>query len=257
MKVLIYRLLSVVAAMILSACQEEKVPVYMDRDRINFIGTYKYNEDDPLYMHAEKNFLSIQGKTAILTLKVKVQGRPSDTDRRVFFTQRDSTDIGVEMKFGECVVPADSLRGACEVVVTRPSVEEKELISLVGIDYKRSDFDKGTFERQEFTVKIFDKINTEILGMGDFLWKRYKMNRALGDWSLTKARFICRTLGITDLNEWYYNSEHWIVDKETDTFICLDKEVLVEALRKYKADPANPPLYDEILLPEEVWITFG
>ena len=36
------------------ACQEEKVPVYSDQDKINFIGTSEDNEDDPEFMFLEK-----------------------------------------------------------------------------------------------------------------------------------------------------------------------------------------------------------
>lgn len=255
MKVLIYRLLSVVAAMILSACQEEKVPVYMDRDRVNFVGTNKYNEDDPDYMYLEKNFLAEKGDACVYILQVKLQGCPSNAERRVYFTERDSTSPGVNMEFGECIIPAGVLRGECRVSIDRP-VGNEEQISLLEIDYERSDFAPGTYERQKFMIKVFDRISYELLGIYDGFWEDNVIDQTLGAWSFAKAAFICRTLGITDFSEWFDDPEHWSVDWNAYEFECYDKETLVRALEEYKAEPENPPLYDETKLPEKEWISF-
>lgn len=251
MNKLIYILLLVVAGMFFSACEEEGVPVYQDKDRVNFVGTSEDNEDDPDYMNAEINFLGIKEDASTLILEVKVQGRESEIDRNVCFTVRDSTTPGVKMEFGKCVIPAGELRGECLVSLSRPS-EEEELVSLIGIDYEHSDFDRGTYERQEFMVKVYDRISYEILNIHDGFWEDNYIQWELGPWSFTKAAFICRTLGITDFDDWYNDPEHW----DQWEFVCLDKEVLKQALNEYKANPENPPLYDETLFPEEKWISF-
>lgn len=252
MNKLVYIMLLVVG---FSACREERVPVYLDEDRINFVGTSEDNEDDPDFLFAEKNFLAESGEVSVLTLRVKVQGKPSDTDRKVFFIDRDSTDPGLELSFGECIVPAGKLKGECRIEIARLSGEE-EWISLVAIDYERSDFKRGTYERQEFMIKAFNQINYDILGIYEGFWEDNFMDWELGPWSFAKATFICRTLGITNFSNWYNDPAHWLIDWDTGTIMCHDKQTLKEALEAYKANPVNPPLYDETMLPEEVWISF-
>lgn len=254
---LIYTMLLVISGIVISACQEEEVPVYSDVDRVNFVGTSEDNEDDPDYMYGEKNFLAERGDVGVYVLRVKVQGRPSDVERHVYFTQRDSTVPGVRLEFGECTIPAGELYGECKVTINRPA-EDEELISLVGFDYERSDFQRGTHERQEFMIKVYDQISYELLGIYDGFWDDNWMSMDLGSWSFTKAAFICRTLGITDFAKWLNDPAHWLVDWNTFTFVCHDKEKLVQALEEYKSNPDNPPLYDETLLPYyEEWIAFG
>ena len=109
------------------ACQEEKVPVYSDQDKINFIGTSEDNEDDPEFMFLEKNFLPIQGDTCNYQLQVKVQGKPSNLDRKVCFAVRDSTTPGIGIEFGECIIPAGKLRGTCEVILKRPESNNESI----------------------------------------------------------------------------------------------------------------------------------
>lgn len=246
-------LLWIMAGLVISACQEEEVPVYMDQDRVNFVGTSEDDENDPDYMYVEKNFLTEKGKSCEYLLRVKVQGRAMDWEREVYFTVRDSTTPGVKMEFGECVIPAGKLRGECRVTIMRPTGDD-ELISLIGIDYERSDFGRGTFERQEFMLKVKDQISYEILNINENSWNNgcWMMGYLLGPWSFTKARFICQTLGITDFYAWYHDPAHW----DSWDVVCFDQEKLVEALEEYKANPENPPLYDETLLPEKVWISF-
>ena len=248
-----YILLLLVAVFVIAACQEEKVPTYLDVDRINFVGTSEDDEDDPDYLYMEKNFLSEKGDVIEYVLTVKIQGRPSDVERSVFFTVQDSTVTGVTMELGECVVPAGKTRGSCQVRINRPAMGDK-LISLVGIDYERSDFECGTFERQKFMFKISYEISYEILGISEGTWMFRKLNKSLGTWSFTKAAFICRTLGITNFSKWI--SESCSTDWGNDSSECRDKDILVQALEEYKANPANPPLYDETVLPEEKWISF-
>lgn len=233
------------------ACQVEKVPVYSDVDRINFVGRGEMDEDDPSYMFIEKNFLSEQGDEWDYQLQVKVQGRPAEEDREVYFVVRDSTTPGIKVKFGECIIPAGELRGTCTLTVERPENEE-ELISLIGIDYAQSDFERGTYDRQEFMVKISDKISYDVLGIYEGWWEENLLDFSLGNWSFTKARFICNTLGISDFYVWYNDPESW----DAWGLTCYDLDVLVKALEDYKANPENPPLYDETLYPEEEWISF-
>lgn len=236
------------------ACEEEKVPFYSDRDRINFVGTDQYDEDDPDEMYTEMNFIDKQKDTTYFTLEVKLQGEFSDDDREVYFTQRDSTSPGVELVLNKCVIPAGKERGSCQIGIVRPKEGDVDFVSFICFDYERSDFERGTMERQKFMVKTYDRIPSDS-GIDDYTWNNYGMlKEALGRWSETKARFICRTLGIDDFFDWCYSSGRW--DRYSYPPVCHDKGILEEALETYQSSPSNPPLYDETLLPEKVWIDF-
>ena len=246
-----YTLLCLSICLSLIACQEEQVPVYSDEDKINFVGTYELDEDNPSYMFIKKNFLAEQGDSWDYLLQVKVQGRPSDIERKVQFTVRDSTTPGIEMELGECIIPAGELRGTCKTTLKRPANDE-ERISLIRIDYEHSDFERGTYDRQEFMIKASNKISYEILGISETWWEDNYLSFILGPWSFTKARFICQTLGISNFYEWHNDPEHW----DSWGMTCYDQKTLIQALEEYKANPENPPLYDETLYPEKIWIHF-
>lgn len=232
------------------SCQEEEVAGYSDTDRINFVGLGEDDEYDPEYMFLEQNFLAVAGDTCKFPLKVKVQGKISNADRRVYFKVSDSTAVGVSMHIGECIIPAGKGEGICMIDIIRPK-DEQDYISRLSFDYERSDFQRGTYERQEFLIHVYDKISVDIIGIDAEFWNNNWMYGNLGDFSMTKAAFICRTIGTTDLLSWFY-SDSW--DSSWGT--CNDDQLLEDALAAYKANPLNKPLYDETKLPEKEWISF-
>ena len=109
-------------------------------------------------------------------------------------------------------------------------------------DYARSDFQAGTEERQYYALTCYDVITIDLVNMSMVYWN-YFYKKYLGTWSNVKARFIIRTLGVTDFLAWR-------------PYLQSDAVILKKALEEYKSNPANPPLYDEMQLPEKVWISF-
>lgn len=244
-----YLLHVALAVLLLTGCSEYKIKNYDLPDRVNFITEDNYGQEsvDPEDMVWERNFgvnpLGDRLQVDTLSVWVKAQGNIADRARKVVF-KVEPEGCGIEIEpLGEYVLPAGEYKCAVKLLVKRPVLRDTLLVGKLTFDYERSDFQAGVDEQQYFTLKCSDIVNMETLNTYDMGWM-WGPGMDLGSWSNTKARFIINVLGITDFGSWW-----WVSPEEIDA--------LTEALEAYKADPTNPPLYDETLLPEEVWISFN
>lgn len=242
----IYQLLGLVAGIFIFGCSEYQMKTYETNDRINFTATDKYGKEtdrkeDLVY---EKNFGLMAGDQVYDTLwiEVKVQGNITDYPRKVAFKLVPESS-GIEVECPEdYYIPANAYKVAFPVLVKRVKLLDTVLKAELTFDYANGDFQAGTGERQYYTLTCYDVITMEIVNINTMYWRFYEPH--LGTWSIAKARFIVRTLGVTDFLVW-------------NTKVQSDVLILRQALEEYKANPANPPLYDETKLPEKVWISFN
>lgn len=240
----IYGILVIV---LLISCQKYEMPKYEEEGRINFMAydQWGYERDDPSYFTWTKNFgINKLGENLLVdTVKigVKITGDTVSYPRKVAFKVRDITEEGVKIRFlDNYVVPAGTGKAAVKLIVERPAQRNLVCRSELEFDYEQSDFKRGTVERQIYKFEASDVVNMELLGINEAYWNDYPVY-FVGNWSETKARFIITTLGITSFATW----DPW-----------GDAKTLYKELEKYKANPANPPLYDETKLPDKVWISF-
>ncbi len=238
----------ILGLLFLAGCSEYEMKNYELFDRINFIAENNYGEStDPEDMVWERNFgvnpLGDRLKADTLFVTVKAQGNISDRPRKIAFKILPE-DCGIEIEsLEEYVLPAEEYQGKYALLVKRPSVQDSVLEGRLTFDYAQSDFQAGVDEQQYFTLKCSDIVNMDVLNTYDMGWT-YGPGMDLGSWSNTKARFIINVLGITDFGNWW-----WVSPQE--------KTALSDALEAYKANPDNPPLYDETKFPEKEWISFN
>lgn len=232
----------------MAGCSEYEMKTYDLFDRINFISedAYGYESTDPENMVWEKNFgvnpLGDRLKSDTLLVTVKAQGNIADEARRIAFRVIPE-DCGVEIEsLGEYVMPAGEYKCTFALLVKRPVLQDTVFEGQLTFDFEHSDFQAGVDEQQYFTLACSDVVNMEVLNTYEWGWL-YGPGMNLGSWSNTKARFIINVLGITDFGSWY-----WVTP--------IQESALREALEEYKANPDNPPLYDETQFPEKVWISF-
>lgn len=242
----IYPILMLIAGFFLSGCSEYQMKTYETNGRINFTATNEYGQEtdrveDLVY---EKNFGTMPPARLYdtMVIEVKVQGNITDYPRKVAF-KVEPENSGIEVVSPEeYYVPADAYKAAFKVLVKRVELLDTVLEAQLTFDYAHSDFQAGTDERQQYALTCYDVITIDLVNMSMVYWN-YFYKRYLGTWSNVKARFIIQTLGVTDFLAWR-------------PYIQSDAVVLKKALEEYKADSANPPLYDETQLPEKVWISF-
>lgn len=242
----IFPILMLMAGFFLFGCSEYQMKTYETNDRINFTATNDYGQetdrkDDLVY---EKNFGTMPPAQLYDTvqIEVKVQGNITDYPRKVAF-KVEPENSGIEVVFPEeYYVPADTFKAAFKVLVKRVELLDTLLEAQLTFDYARSDFQAGTEERQYYALTCYDVITIDLVNMSMVYWN-YFYKKYLGTWSNVKARFIIRTLGVTDFLAWR-------------PYLQSDAVILKKALEEYKSNPANPPLYDEMQLPEKVWISF-
>ena len=241
-----YSILMLMTEFFLLGCSEYQMKTYETNDRINFTATNDYGQEtdgkgDLVY---EKNFGILPPAQLYDTVRieVKVQGNITDYPRKVVF-KVEPEDSGIEVVFlDEYYVPADTFKAAFKVLVKRVELLDTVLEAKLTFDYTHSDFQAGTEERQYYALTCYDVITISLVNMSMVYWNSF-YKRYLGTWSNMKARFIIQTLGVTDFLAWRPD-------------IQSDAVVLKKALEEYKSNPANPPLYDEMRLPEKVWISF-
>ena len=242
----IHPILILVAGFVLMGCSEFQMKTYETNDRINFTATDEYGRetDKKEDLAYEINFGTIPPAQIYDTVQIeaKVQGNITDYPRKVAFKlQKENSGIEVEYP-GNYYVPANAYKAAFTVLVRRVQLLDTLLKAQLTFDYANSDFEAGVDERQQFELSCYDVITIDLVNMSLVYWN-YFYKKYLGAWSNVKARFIIQTLGVTDFLAWRPR-------------IQADAIVLKQALEEYKANPANPPLYDETKLPEKVWISF-
>ena len=179
-----------------------------------------------------------------LQVVVRAQGNISDKDRRITFKViPEGCGIEVE-RMGEYVLPAGEYECELKLLVNRPALQDTVFEGQLTFDYTNSDFLAGVDEQQYYTLKCSDIFDQTIIDVSKMWWDFVQIYD-LGSWSAAKVRFITLVLGFTsaDWNMWF-----WVSPEQKGT--------LVKALEEYKANPENPPLYDETKLPEQVWISF-
>lgn len=238
----------IIALLLWGGCSEYEMKTYELFDRINFIVENEYGEStNPEDMIWEKNFgvnpLGDRLKADTLFVMVKAQGNVSDHARKITF-KIIPADCGIEIEsLEEYVLPAEKYKSTYALLVKRPSMQDSVLEGKLTFDYEGSDFQAGVDEQQYFILKCSDIVNMDVLNTYEMGWT-YGPGMDLGSWSNTKARFIINILGITDFGSWW-----WATPEQ--------KTALVDALEAYKANPDNPPLYDETKFPEKEWISFN
>lgn len=239
-------LFGLITGICLIGCSEYQMKIYETNDRINFTATDDYGretdrKEDLVY---EKNFGTMASDQLYDTLhiEVKVQGNITDYPRKVAF-KLATEDTGIELAFtGSYYVPAHAYKAVFPVLVKRVDLLDSLLEAELTFDYANSDFEAGTEERQFYSLSCYDVITIDLVNMSMVYWN-YFYKRYLGTWSNVKARFIIKTLGVTDFLAWRSK-------------MPSDAPILKRALEEYQADPNNPPLYDETKLPEKIWISF-
>lgn len=229
-----------------TGCSEYKMKEYDLMDRINFVVLDDWGQvsADPENMVWEGNFgMKMEAKDT-LRVMVRAQGNISDKDRKIAFkVVQEGEGIEVE-SLGEYVLPAGEYECELKLLVHRPALQDTVFEGQLTFDYGKSDFLAGVDEQQYYKLKCSDIFDQSIVEISQYWWDWVQVYD-LGNWSAAKVRFITLVLGFTaaDWEEWF-----WVSPQEKDT--------LVQALEAYKANPDNPPLYDETKLPEQVWISF-
>lgn len=253
-KILILTLIAALCG-VLPACHEADKIYFEQQGQINFTGwnSSGYPGDAEAVLQDKTNFGLLGENVTEKTLRVgvRVMGAPVDYDRPVAVkvVTEDGATIQVDKIEGEnYFVPAGEYKAEFRFKVRRPAERNVVYKGKLVFDFDAmEDFTPGAVEKGAFVLEYSDVVNKEILNVQDELWNYYSEEFGiLFGWSETKARFIITHLGITDFNEWLYD------DFEV-YFGCMD---LQEILDEYRSDPSNPPLYDETLLPEQVWIEF-
>ena len=227
-------------------CSEYKMKEYDLMDRINFIVKDDWGQVsvDPEDMVWEGNFGMTMAAQDTLQVVVRAQGNISDKDRRITYKViPEGCGIEVE-RMGEYVLPAGEYECELKLLVNRPALQDTVFEGQLTFDYTNSDFLAGVDEQQYYTLKCSDIFDQTIIDVSKMWWDFVQIYD-LGSWSAAKVRFITLVLGFTsaDWNMWF-----WVSPEQKGT--------LVKALEEYKANPENPPLYDETKLPEQVWISF-
>ena len=227
-------------------CSEYEMKEYDLMDRINFIVVDDWGQVsiDPEDMVWKGNFGMTMAAKDTLQVVVRAQGNVSDKDRRIAFKViPEGCGIAVEST-GVYVLPAGEHECELKLLVNRPALQDTVFKGQLTFDYANSDFLAGVDEQQYYTLECSDIFDQAIIDNVSWVWP-FSFEMDLGSFSVAKVRFITRVFGL-DLNGW--NNWWWVNPTQ--------KAALVQALEEYKANPDNPPLYDETKFPEQVWISF-
>lgn len=224
-------------------CEEYEMVHYDEGGKINFMGDRylaqeknPYWDDNPSYLHYEKNFgINPQGDSLLIDtvlIGVKISGAMTDYPRKVVFTTKAPEQNALEVIFPEeYYVPADTGTAVFRILLKRPAARNTEYAADLTFDYEKSDFQAGTVERQVFKLKAEDAVSLKLWGSNEKEWNDY-YSLFFGAYSETKARYLITKYGGTDLKRWHYDE-------------ILRSNGFYRDLEAYKADPANPPLIDE------------
>lgn len=229
----------------LGACQEETLTEYQNDPRLSFGA-----EQDTLVV---ASFFVI--KTGIdldtVFLQVETLGDTVGFDRPFSVEQIDTEAeyaavpgihyVGFdepEIK-AELFIPAGAVKAAVPVIVKRDKSLQTAIyelrLKIQGNEY----FKPGLLNHTTCVVRISDKGDKPV--MWDSFWKA-----SFGEWCSVKMKFIIDYVGLTDF-------EDYPSDPSYGNYL---KAKAQQQLSAYKANPMNPPLYDETKLPEEIWISF-
>ncbi len=233
------------------SCEEYEMVDYGEGGEINFMGDYYRGErakpwwvDEVKYLSYEKNLgINPLGDSLMMdtvVLGVKIMGMTTSYDRKVVLKVNPPKQHALEVIFPEeYVVPADTGMATFRVVMKRPPVRDTVYTTEVIFDYDRSDFKRGTEERQVFKLEARDEVSMELWKVTEEEWYVEDDESPalfLGDYSNTKARFIITLLNCPDFSKWYNSEEFWEV---------IMSNLLYDALEEYKSNADNPPLLDE------------
>lgn len=243
----IYSVAFLVGVVSLISCDKSEVPLFSDKDGINFYSTNTDNPKLDVEFEYEVKFNYSLTDEIEFEAPVFIQGRVSEVDRKLAFEIADSTDVTAEMSIVPTVIKAGESDGVAKIKIKRPANTLEEFISYVSIDPNNSDFKAGTMERQRIIVKVTDIDSYAGFGMSKWTWEDYNLEYLIGSFSFGKVRFICNIYKLDDFDDWASDNYE-------------DEDAIRELKAKfedYKNTPGSKPFYDETKLPEKVWIDFS
>jgi hypothetical protein len=186
----------VVLLLIAGACKKEEVHYYYGGDRIQF----KNTNPNPLLQYVEHRSFSFAGKGSLKThdfiIPVTLTGRTAGVDRQVKVQIRtaETTAVeGVDFKFGEHVLPANSNTGEVHLILLNTEALMEEM-KTVSIEIADSDaFKRGLSGQLVSSVSFYNFMVKPID------WDT-RMATYLGAYSKVKHEFILNQLGISEIN---------------------------------------------------------
>lgn len=238
-KAIIGMLLLVVGLLLNWRCSEYEMIQYSEKNRINFVGIDKSNQDtdDPSTLNAEMNFgLHLKGDSVnvdTLLVRVRLQGHLSASPLKIVL-KADAVDgfPAAEVIFPEAYQIADSAyRAVLKVVVKRPALRDKEYRANLVFDYDNSDVAIGVDTLKTYRLTVRDELTLKMLKIDQEYWDQAFAPK-IGPYSNVKIRFMVMTTKSTD-----FSTYNWLS--------ALRLKALRDALTAYNtANPGNP-LKDE------------